>query len=233
MKLITAYIYIILGLLSIETGCQHCQKALAQVPPPVVQATNTPSYLQSASLAIRCGEHAGSGFCVRDGKQLFVWTAAHVLQDRQEEPVILSQGDMYCVADIIQCEESADLALLSVVNPPDEWKSVHFTTGIPPAGVRVYHVGNFLGLAPGSFSTGVISFVGRTDPRLLGPGAVPPMDQIDCMLFPGSSGGGVFLSASGQCVGIVVRQWAPGFSFMIPARVVREWATKNGVEFAL
>jgi S1-C subfamily serine protease len=236
MKYITAYIYIILGLLSIETGCAHDRKAHASAPAATGYG---PAHILSSSVAIKCGNHGGSGVLVRKDNTLFVWTAAHVVTDVADSPVlvyqdVVSEGKIvdqtYCSVDLVYVDEATDIALFFLAHPPTEWSGVSFEEGIRPTGTPVVHVGNFFGTFTGSYSTGVISAVGRM--KDLGEGGVGPMDQISCEVFPGSSGGGVFYYDD-SCVGIVSRQYAPGVSFMIPARVIRAWAKQHNLEFAL
>ena len=50
--------------------------------------------------------------------------------------------------------------------------------------------------------------------------------------FPGSSGGGVYLT-DGRYVGMIVRGAGETFNLTVPIRRMREWAKRMGVEFTL
>jgi hypothetical protein len=84
---------------------------------------------------------------------------------------------------------------------------------------------------------GIMSKVGRVLSLGTGDGVV--FDQTTVTAFPGSSGGGVFLSErgdnenSGKYVGMLVRGAGEGFNFIVPVRRMHEWAVKNDVLWAL
>ena len=50
--------------------------------------------------------------------------------------------------------------------------------------------------------------------------------------FPGSSGGGVYLT-NGQYIGMLVRGAGEGFNFIVPVRRMSDWAKKVKVGWAL
>ena len=63
-------------------------------------------------------------------------------------------------------------------------------------------------------------------------------DQTTVTAFPGSSGGGVYLSDkngdnSGKYVGMLVRGAGEGFNFIVPVRRMQDWAKKVNIEWAL
>ena len=63
-------------------------------------------------------------------------------------------------------------------------------------------------------------------------------DQTSCPGFPGSSGGGVFLSErtkghEGHYVGMLVRGAGETFNLIVPVRRMRKYAKSNGVLWAL
>lgn len=202
-----------------------------------IGALPVPTMLQAASVTVIAGESMGSGFIVVRAGRVFVWTARHVIDKETTVGVFhdfISNGNRFArrgwVAHVIKADEKADLALLEV----DHFAAVltpgvEFYSGpVPAVGTEICHVGSFFGERfPGSYSTGVISAVGRFDGD--GDG---PFDQVSCPAFPGSSGGGVFLM-DGRCIGMLVRQSASTLDFLIPVRVIREWAKQNAVEFAL
>ena len=87
-----------------------------------------------------------------------------------------------------------------------------------------------------SMTRGIMSKVGRVLDLGSSGGAV--FDQTTVTAFPGSSGGGVYLSDrsddhSGEYVGMLVRGAGEGFNFIVPVRRMNEWANKVKVGWAL
>ena len=108
---------------------------------------------------------------------------------------------------------------------------------IIPIGTELYHVGSLLGQqGANSMTRGIMSKVGRV--LNLGSGDGVVFDQTTVTAFPGSSGGGVFLSErsgddAGKYVGMLVRGAGEGFNFIVPVRRMNSWAEKNNVVWAL
>jgi len=87
-----------------------------------------------------------------------------------------------------------------------------------------------------SMTRGIMSKVGRVLDIGNGEGTV--FDQTTVTAFPGSSGGGVYLSDknednSGKYVGMLVRGAGEGFNFVVPVRRMRDWAKEVNAEWAL
>jgi hypothetical protein len=81
-----------------------------------------------------------------------------------------------------------------------------------------------------------MSQVGRVLDLGSGDGVV--FDQTTVTAFPGSSGGGVWLTESsgdnaGQYVGMLVRGAGETFNLIVPVRRMRSWATKQKVRWAI
>ena len=74
-------------------------------------------------------------------------------------------------------------------------------------------------------TTGIVSQVGRTLGKV-------EFDQTTVTAFPGSSGGGVFLT-DGRYVGMLVRGAGEGFNLMVPVRRMIEWAEVNELMWAI
>ena len=77
---------------------------------------------------------------------------------------------------------------------------------------------------------GIVSQVGRV--LSLGTGDGTVFDQTTVTAFPGSSGGGVFLSErsgdkAGQYMGMLVRGAGETFNLIVPVRRMRSWAAKQ------
>lgn len=98
-------------------------------------------------------------------------------------------------------------------------------------GTQLYHVGSLLGAeGSNSMTTGIMSQVGRT--VALNGGAKVLFDQTTVTAFPGSSGGGVFLT-SGEYVGMLVRGAGETFNLIVPVRRMNKWAKEESVLWAL
>jgi len=139
-------------------------------------------------------------------------------------------GNIQLSATVVRVSDmhnSYDLALLKVAS------GKHFKRGaviyrglIPQIGTKVCHVGSLQGpIGEGSFSEGIVSQHYRSFP-----GAGVHLDQTTAIIYPGSSGGGMFLP-NGQLVGIVTRGIGPGIAFYVPTRLVLRWAKQSGIEW--
>jgi S1-C subfamily serine protease len=204
---------------------------------------------------IRAAEAHGSGVVVLRGDKAFIWTADHVIRGLRHErtakdaatgrPVAwveYAPAEVYpdgaetpLRAEVVRCSDAEDLALLRVVGPHPFRASAEFVAGDAPpeVGSMARHVGSFLG-PPGrsSYSEGVVSAVDRT---AFGD---RPVDQVDCVILPGSSGGGVY-DERGRCLGLADMiavgggVWQENFGLIVPARRMRAWAVRAGVAFAV
>jgi len=132
-----------------------------------------------------------------------------------------------------------DLALLMVrrTNAYPLAVSAKFKTGmnyIPAISVELSHCGSLLGqFGANSYTEGVLSQVGRT---LEMKGAnVKVFDQVTAVAFPGSSGGGMFLKANGEYVGMLTQgvMKLQGFNFIVPVRRIHAFAKAAKIEWAI
>ena len=204
--------------------------------------------LQDATVRVDCSGGCGTGVLItrRVGlvKKTFVWTAGHVVQLLQQgdgtfrNAVIYQEereggeyaGGMQTEARVIAYsapESGEDLALLEVLKDNLTDATTRFAeTTVLPIGTELVHVGCTLGLY-NSISRGIVS---QTDRDILNTGHV--FDQTTCMGYPGSSGGGVYLT-DGRCVGLLVRGAGPGLNFIVPTRRMSSWAKKMKIEWAI
>jgi hypothetical protein len=108
---------------------------------------------------------------------------------------------------------------------------------VVPIGTSLYHVGSLLGQqGANSMTNGIMSQVGRVLDLGSSDGAV--FDQTTVAAFPGSSGGGVFLTESsgkhaGGYVGMLVRGAGESFNLIVPVRRMYKWAQKGKVAWAM
>lgn len=208
----------------------------------------TEKSLQKSSVTVLARGGTGSGVVFVRGSKSYVWTAGHVVSDNVVispdgkikifEDVLVTQpiveqgrtvGHLSFSAKIIRFSpfEKDDLALL-LLYKTNALPSVSFYLDkeIPSVGEKVYHVGSWKGpFGESSFSSGEISFVGRILEGLI-------FDQATCTIFPGSSGGGVYLT-DGRCIGIITRGGGETFGLFIPIRRLLEWAKAENCLWAL
>ena len=189
----------------------------------------------------------------------FVWTAGHVVDNlRTVRDVIDENGrprkvvefkDAQIVKELVaegrrvgeikmdamvikysNADDGHDLALLMVRAKDYSKESARFylnkDDAIIPIGTSLFHVGSLLGqMGANSMTTGIVSQVGRIHGKR-------EYDQTTVTAFPGSSGGGVFLT-DGRYVGMLVRGAGEGFNLTVPIRRMKRWAKENDVLWAL
>ena len=98
-------------------------------------------------------------------------------------------------------------------------------------GTQLYHVGSLLGeTGSNSMTTGIMSQVGRM--VSVNGGTKVLFDQTTVTAFPGSSGGGVFLT-NGEYIGMLVRGAGETFNLIVPMRRIVKWAQKENMMWAL
>ena len=189
----------------------------------------------------------------------FVWTAAHVVDNLRNVRTVVNEsgtsvkivefddaqivkelveggrrvGEMKMDAKVIKYsghEHGHDLALL-MVRAKNYGKSgaKFLVTGddeIVPIGTQLFHVGSLLGqMGANSMTSGIVSQVGRVEGKV-------EFDQTTVTAFPGSSGGGVYLT-NGNYVGMLVRGAGENFNLIVPIRRMKKWATENSLMWAL
>ena len=198
----------------------------------------------------------------------FIWTAAHVVDGLRSERRIVKDGqtrriiefkDAQIVKELVEngrrvgelkmdakvikysdSENGEDLALLMVRKRDFISKGVkfHVNNDKPISlGTELYHVGSLLGqVGSNSQTRGIMSQVGRVLDLGTGDGVV--FDQTSCPGFPGSSGGGVFLSEksgtnAGKYVGMLVRGAGETFNLIVPVRRMKEYSEKENILWAI
>ena len=204
----------------------------------------------------------------RTVKVNFVWTAAHVIDGLRSVRTVIKDGqtrkviefkDAQIVQELVEdgrrvgeikmeakvikysdSENGEDLALLMIRKKDFINKSIIFykAKGKPvPIGTELYHVGSLLGqTGSNSMTRGICSQVGRVLDLGTGDGVV--FDQTTVTAFPGSSGGGVFLSErsgdnAGQYMGMLVRGAGETFNLIVPVRRMRAYAKREGILWAI
>lgn len=207
--------------------------------------------LQANSVTVVAGDGSGSGTLftrqVGNATITFVWTAAHVVEDETQIAIVkeYTQNGRRVRGEKLDCkvirvsgdDNGEDLALLEVLERnwrPADGTTVFYGGEIPGVGTEVLHIGSLLGqIGHNSLTTGVVSQVGRL--VAIGEGNKASVyDQTDAVIFPGSSGGGLYLD-TGEYIGMPAGgiKDAQGFSWYIPIRRIREWAKTAKVEWAM
>lgn len=147
-------------------------------------------------------------------------------------------GQLVMDAKVIKysdAKDGEDLALLMIrkfdfVNTSAKFFKDKDNKGIN-LGVQLYHVGSLLGSeGSNSMTTGIMSQIGRTISLNGGPKVL--FDQTTVTAFPGSSGGGVFLT-DGQYIGMLVRGAGETFNLIVPIRRINKWAKDESILWAL
>lgn len=185
---------------------------------------------------------SGSGFVVRRDKRLFIFTAAHVVDDCDTVTARnyirhagTRVGHTEFSARVIARNDSLDAALLWMIAPAEYFDSVEFANSdVMRVGASVYHVGNYYGADfDSSVSIGIVSQIGIEQ---VGWPWKFPLDQTTAFVTYGSSGGGIFRHSDNRVIGILVGGCRPGVSdinFFVPVRALRQWAKSEGLLWAM
>lgn len=150
----------------------------------------------------------------------------------------ITVGELSMDAVVVKYSDATDgedLALLMVkkfnfVDVSAKFHKDENDTGLP-LGTQLYHVGSLLGESgANSMTTGIMSQVGRM--LALNSSTKVLFDQTTVTAFPGSSGGGVFLT-DGQYIGMLVRGAGETFNLIVPIRRINKWAKSENIVWAL
>lgn len=193
---------------------------------------------------------------MKDGSSVnFVWTAAHVVDNLRKTRTVIDPksgtpktviefddamvvkslvedgrlvGKIEFYAEVIRYSAEEDLALLRIRKKSfiDCSVQFHLDKEIPTVGTDLLHVGSLLGqMGSNSMTKGIMSQHGRLIDKKV-------FDQTTVTAFPGSSGGGVYLT-DGKMVGMLVRGAGETFNLIVPVRRLHEWAKKAKVDWAV
>jgi len=165
----------------------------------------------------------GSGFVYDFAGRMVVITNYHVVYDTTSVSVTFQNGRGYS-ATILGTDPYADLAVLSVDAPANEFKPVEIVSSSTlQVGDPVIAIGNPYHLVS-SLTTGVISALGRTtteDEEYSGGFSIANIIQTSAPINPGNSGGPL-LNAVGKVVGITfaIVSDSQGLGFAIPSNTI-------------
>jgi S1-C subfamily serine protease len=163
----------------------------------------------------------GSGFVSNITGHAMVTTNYHVVNSAINLTVTFTDGNTY-TASVIGSDAYADLAVLSVDAPQDEFIPLEIANSSTlEVGDPVIAVGNPYGLA-GSLTSGIVSALGRTITEDLSGGyAIANCIQTTAPINPGNSGGPL-LNYQGKVVGITtaIVSDSQGIGFAIPSSTI-------------
>jgi S1-C subfamily serine protease len=167
------------------------------------------------------GEVQASGFVYNFSGTTVVITNYHVVYETSSLSVTFPNGNGYS-ATVLGTDQYADLAMLSVDAPSDEFKPVDIiSSSTLQVGDPVIAIGNPYGLV-GSLTTGVVSALGRTiTEEYAGGFAIANIIQTSAPINPGNSGGPL-LNVVGKVVGITtaIVSDSQGLGFAIPSNTI-------------
>lgn len=199
----------------------------------------------------------GSGtVIVRDGKKgkklNFVWTAAHVIQpfrlevkEKNGTNLVSEFRDVGIVtftykneeivktnvylAEVVRYSKDEDLALLKLKKTDVFKKGAEFylEERAPKIGTPIFHIGSMFGeRGYNSYSEGVYAQYDRNR------SSHNILDQVTAVIFPGCSGGGVFLK-DGRYIGMANAIYAPNVGLIVPSRKIIDWSKRHDIKWAV
>jgi S1-C subfamily serine protease len=167
------------------------------------------------------GPVQGSGFVYSFQGRNVVVTNYHVVQGVNDLGVTFHNGNGYA-AKVLGSDPYADLSIVSVDAPSVEFKPLSIVgSSNLCVGEQVIAVGNPYGLV-GSFTTGVISALGRTIMSdMTNRFSIANVIQTSTAINPGNSGGPM-LNAAGNVIGITtgIVSDSQGVAFAIPSNTI-------------
>jgi S1-C subfamily serine protease len=243
---------VVCALAAIVVGCSPiCSSLQTRYLPlkekPIVAQTI------SRSVYVIAGTEMGTGVVVKRDGITYVWTCAHVLNELVSKHPIVSykkatvQKDaggkvLETSAKIIGYDERMDLAVLQLDPSPlsDAVEGATFYNGTVPVGEDVFHVGHYKATFKYSFSKGIIAYNARVWNHRIkgvlenGMEVNELVDQTTVTAYPGSSGGGIFISDA-RCVGLLAATLTDGDSanMLVPSREMIAWAGRMNIPQAL
>ncbi len=172
-------------------------------------------------------------------KEVWVWTMLHVIDDHENLAIMFKDSafseDAYVYkAKVVAAAPSLDLALMKVEAKTDEQilnlTSVDFYKDeLPPIAAPVFHFGNF----NARHMDGVENYTEGNISRYLDGEDESPRIETTSKTYFGSSGGGLFLSKNGECLGLASTITRSGLGMYVPYYEIRAWAKAAGYEEAI
>ncbi len=200
-----------------------------------------PKYLTTISVLVDTARNSGSGTIINYGEYSYVLTAEHVIDqiiELNEKDKIFHPVDVIHIyneygtevsqtkylSEVVAYSKEKDIAILKLSKRRAFSSSAkpYMKPELKPIGTKIYHMGCYYGRdGYNSFGEGVITYNGRASvgQRLV---------QTNSVVFPGSSGGGIFLQSTGEYIGMVLSMRDPSIGFYKPVQDIRKWAKTVG-----
>lgn len=186
---------------------------------------------RDVTVTILTDKGCGTGFVVRDNCEVYVVTAEHVIRDAKKirvmdiptQAIDQNTGALFH-AELVRADKTYDMALLKLDPGTAAWftEGVQFTDGPLKVGQRVHHIGAIRGIGQAeSFSSGEVSFAGRIHPFH----QKTVLDQVTCVIYPGSSGGPVF-DEYGRVAGIALLSGGPQIGLIHSSTLILDFLTR-------
>jgi len=168
----------------------------------------------------------GSGVVVNRGGKSFVLTCGHIFDENALEGVrVVLFDETKLEAEVIFWSgfNDYDMAILLLERAvPD---GVVFREKKMSVGDEVYHIGTLHSKHyRNSLSAGLIAYVGRQTYGKV-------FDQTTVVVFPGSSGGGLFDKRDGKYIGMLTLWTSPNLNMMNPCRRIKKVLDANGFDW--
>lgn len=174
------------------------------------------------------GRAVGSGVLFRRGEEMWVLTCKHVVDpgDWRKAGLAVAQrrpdGRVIGIqVDAVELSPDDDVALLRAC-PAMFPKGAELSRVEPELDTPVVHCGSMAGQHQ-TLTRGYVVGLNRPDASWEG----KFRDQVDLSAQPGSSGGGVFLAKTGECIGLVMAGLQPSVIYVLPLRRVLVTGEKN------
>ncbi|BCU79295.1 trypsin-like peptidase domain-containing protein [Luteolibacter sp. LG18] len=162
------------------------QPSTASVPAEIANVANR---VMPAVVIIKGDKSEGSGFFAREGDNVYLYTAAHVLSGNTKLEVRTSDGKVHNKFGTFELAEKGDLARLAMADV--------VPASVPLLGNGSCVIGDSV-FAIGNSGGGGVLTVLPGSVKALGPGEV----ELDAAVIQGNSGGPVF-TADGKALGVV------------------------------
>lgn len=211
-------------------------------------------YNESVLVIANDNTECGSGVVITRNGITYVITAGHVVKDDRGEvnrydefgrksteimfrdvfvvQEVMENGDVKgritTGAEVIRYEppDGLDIAVLRLKGKQFAGTNAKFylEDKTPLPGTPIIHCGSMRGeFGINTFSTGIVAQTGH---QVYG----KQLDRSTCTLYPGSSGGGIFLQ-DGRCIGIATMTTGENLNHFVPIRRIMNWAKIQGLAF--
>lgn len=142
-------------------------------------------------VVIEGDQGAGTGFLCKEGGQVWVYTAAHVISGNNTVTVRDHHGRTYQEFEFMEVAENVDLVRLKLKNQDLPGFELASQAEAPEIGDMIVAIGNSLGAGALSGEAGRVT------------GLDDEMWEVSAGVIPGNSGGPVLANDSGKVIGIV------------------------------